>query len=65
MRLSLGLLLAAAAFAQPPAQPPLARLEGNIQRVINSVNATWGIYVKCLETRANSHSPTASSSPTP
>src|SRR3954451_18385320 len=41
------LLLAATAFAQ---QTPLARLESNIQRVIKSVNATWGIYVKCIET---------------
>jgi beta-lactamase class A len=45
--------LAAAASAQPqtqPAPPPVARLEANIQRVARSVNATWGIYIKCLET---------------
>src|SRR3954451_7229283 len=41
------LLLAATAFAQ---QTPLARLESNIQRVTKSVNATWGIYIKCIET---------------
>jgi len=29
---------------------PLARLESNIQRVTKSVNADWGIYIKCLET---------------
>ena len=44
-----GLLLSLAAFAQP-APTPLARLESNIRRVTNSVNATWGIYIKCLET---------------
>src|ERR1051325_2992804 len=50
MRLALPFLFAAIAAAQPAPQPPLARLEGNIQRVIKSVNATWGIYIKCLET---------------
>ena len=40
--------LATLAVAQPVA--PLARLEGNIQRITRSVNATWGIYIKCLET---------------
>src|SRR5207248_5455014 len=45
------LALASVAAAQPQtAQAPLARLEGNIQRVIRSVNATWGIYIKCIET---------------
>jgi beta-lactamase class A len=46
-------LATAAAAQQAPAsnQPaPIARLEANIQRVIRSVNATWGIYIKCLET---------------
>jgi beta-lactamase class A len=43
-------LLASIAAAQPAPQPPLARLEGNIQRVIKSVNATWAIYIKCIET---------------
>src|SRR5881628_3540470 len=33
-----------------PAQPtPLQRLEESIQRTTRSVNATWGIYVKSLE----------------
>jgi beta-lactamase class A len=40
--------VALAAFAQP--QKPLARLESNIDRVTRSVNAKWGIYMKCLET---------------
>jgi hypothetical protein len=51
MRFCTPLCLAAAAVAQPAAPPaPIARLESNIQRVIHSVNATWGIYIKCLET---------------
>src|SRR5262249_2332264 len=47
------LCLAGAACAQPArpaAVPPLKRLEMNIQRVTQSLNATWGIYIKCLET---------------
>jgi len=40
------LLFAAAASAQPP----LARLQANIERITKSVNADWGIYIKCLET---------------
>jgi beta-lactamase class A len=50
--LTLTLLVSAAASAQQPQQPPtgLARLESNIQRITRSVNATWGIYIKCLET---------------
>src|SRR6476659_5062244 len=48
MRLPIvSLLLAATAFAQ---QTPLARVEANIQRITKSVNATWGIYIKCIET---------------
>jgi beta-lactamase class A len=51
MKLFPALALASLAAAQPQtAQTPIARLEGNIQRVIRSVNATWGIYIKCLET---------------
>ena len=50
MRLCLPLLAAAIAVAQPAPQPPLARLEANIRRVTQSVNATWGIYIKCMET---------------
>lgn len=33
-----------------PAPPPLARLQANIERITKSINADWGIYVKCLET---------------
>ena len=35
---------------QAPAQTPLQRLEAAIQRPTRSINATWGIYVKSLET---------------
>jgi len=51
MRLLALPLFAAIASAQPQQPPtPLARLESNIQRITRSVNATWGIYIKCLET---------------
>src|SRR5690242_15714297 len=51
MKLSALVLLSVAVFAQPQNAPtPLSRLEGNIQRVTKSVNADWGIYIKCLET---------------
>jgi len=39
---------AAALALQVPA--PLQRLEASIQRTARSINATWGIYVKSLET---------------
>ena|ERR1039457_233800 len=29
---------------------PLARLRSNIERITKSVNADWGIYIKCIET---------------
>ena len=44
---------AAVVAAQPAAPapvPPLERLRASIERVTRSVNATWGIYVKSLET---------------
>jgi beta-lactamase class A len=52
MRLCLLFCAAAAALAQPaaPAPSPLGRLQNNIQRITRSVNAEWGIYIKCLET---------------
>jgi beta-lactamase class A len=51
--LGLSLVLGAQTFAQsspeaPP--PPLDRLKSSIERITTSVNATWGIYIKCLET---------------
>jgi beta-lactamase class A len=44
------MITAGAAAAQQQAQKPLERLEANILRITRSVNATWGIYLKCLET---------------
>ena len=29
---------------------PIERLRANVERITRSVNATWGVYVKCLET---------------
>ena len=50
MRLIALLSLALLAPAQPQRSAPLARLESEIQRLTRSVNTTWGIYIKCLET---------------
>ena len=33
-----------------PAQTPLQRLQASIERITRSVNATWGIWIKSLET---------------
>jgi beta-lactamase class A len=38
------------AFQQPQQATPLARLQANIERITRSVNAKWGIYIKCVET---------------
>src|SRR5947209_11734405 len=43
------LFIGGAAAAQQ-APKPLERLEANILRVTRSLNATWGIDIKCLET---------------
>lgn len=46
-------LTAAPARAQAAASPtptPLQRLEASLVRITRSSNASWGIYVKCLET---------------
>ncbi|HET6184042.1 MAG TPA: serine hydrolase [Acetobacteraceae bacterium] len=52
MKSAVLLLAAAPLFAQAPAAAPapLGRLKANILRITQSVNATWGIYIKCLET---------------
>jgi beta-lactamase class A len=51
MRISALFCFAGLAIAQPQqTQTPLARLEANILRITRSLNATWGIYIKCLET---------------
>ena len=36
--------------AQQPQQTPLQRLQASIERTTRSINATWGIYVKSIET---------------
>ena len=38
------------AFQQPQQISPLSRLQSNIERITRSVNAKWGIYIKCIET---------------
>lgn len=38
------------AFQQPQQVTPLGRLQANIERITRSVNAKWGIYIKCVET---------------
>ncbi|MFY9553683.1 MAG: hypothetical protein WAV20_04640 [Blastocatellia bacterium] len=38
------------ALQQPPPPTGLARLQANIERITRSVNAKWGIYIKCVET---------------
>jgi beta-lactamase class A len=57
MRFPISALLLAGAtstFAQSPspapAPPPLERLKASIERITRGANATWGLYVKCLET---------------
>lgn len=37
-------------FCGVAAAQPIDRLKANIERITRSVNAQWGIYVKCLET---------------
>ena len=46
----LSLLLLIPAFAQQQSVPPLSRLQAGIERITKSINADWGIYIKCLET---------------
>ena len=43
-------VLAAQAPQPSPTPAPLERLRASIERITKSANATWGIYVKCLET---------------
>jgi beta-lactamase class A len=38
------------AAAAQPAKTPLDRLRTSIERLAKSVNATWGVYIHCLET---------------
>src|SRR5579871_2764849 len=52
MRLMTMMVLASGVVCAQAPQPvqPLARLQSNIERITKSVNADWGIYIKCLET---------------
>lgn len=43
-------VIACTLFGQQQSITPLARLQSNIERITKSVNADWGIYLKCLET---------------
>jgi beta-lactamase class A len=38
------------ATGQPPAATGLPRLQANIERITRSINAKWGISIKCVET---------------
>jgi len=44
------LAVATLALVQSTASTPLQRLQASVERTTRSVNATWGIYVKSLET---------------
>src|SRR5258705_4628265 len=49
--ITVGLLVTShSALQQPQQVTPLARLQANIERITRSVNAKWGIYLKCIET---------------
>src|SRR5438128_7220789 len=49
--ITVGLLVTShPALQQPQQVAPLARLQANIARITSSVNAKWGIYLKCVET---------------
>jgi beta-lactamase class A len=47
---AIAVLLALPLSAQQPRQAPVQRLQAAVERVTKSVNATWGIYVKSLQT---------------
>jgi beta-lactamase class A len=44
------ILLSAGLAAGQPAQTPLQRLQASIERTTRSINATWGVFIKSLET---------------
>ena len=58
IRLILILIAALLSFAKPlhaqtaqsPPQAPLERLRTNIEQIARSVDTSWGIYIKCLDT---------------
>jgi beta-lactamase class A len=39
------------AQVQAPAPAPIERLRTNIEQIAKSVDTTWGIYIKCLDTK--------------
>jgi beta-lactamase class A len=51
-RLAVAILVVAGitTLSAQPRQSPLQRLQSSIERITASVNATWGIYVKSIET---------------
>src|SRR5882724_13189696 len=49
--ITVGLLVTShSALQQPQQVTPLARLKSNLEQTTRSVNAKWGIYIKCVET---------------
>jgi beta-lactamase class A len=46
----LALVHSSLAFRQVQQVTPLARLQSNLERIARSVNAKWGVYIKCIET---------------
>ncbi len=47
------LIFASRSFAFQQAQtipPPISLLQANLERITRSINAKWGIYIKCVET---------------
>ena len=50
LSLLLGLAIVPRSEAQQSSSPPVNRLKESVQLTINSVNASWGIYVKSLAT---------------
>ena len=49
MKLLLPVFISGAILTQQSAQTPLQRLQASVEATTRSVNATWGIYVKSLE----------------
>jgi len=44
------LVQSSVAVQQPATMTGLGRLQSNIERITRSINAKWGIYIKCIET---------------
>ena len=49
-KLAIVLVAATTTLSAQPKQAPIDRLQSSIERVTTSINATWGIYVKSIET---------------